>query len=232
MKSKEEQILEQFYSLSHNFEIEKLESLEKELEDYDGIDSLTCPIFPHDILLVVKGIKHYAQTDNIEEMNSIIESTLTRLPDEVSYWEIDHLRVVMWVAAYAINFGQAHCLTLKALKRLEDFKGHSAYKNIKYSLYMNLAGRMLRAKYLEPHYATHKDAIEDIFDDFINNALDMCIANDGKLFFAVNLTRKGIFERNQVLIHAGFELLKDVKDEARVVFHDTLKQDIEKYLNL
>jgi hypothetical protein len=126
------------------------------------------------------------------------------------------------------NFEEAYLLTQTALKQLDNFVEHSRYSRIKMSLHMNLASRLLEAKYFDPHYIKQSKEIEELFNEQVEPSLSLCIENNWLDAFAVCLIRKGIFLNSNIEIYAGEKLLHLTNNLELIRL---LKKDIEKYLH-
>ena len=203
------QLLQDFFDLGGNHKPKELKEARHKMVEYLKTDDDTQI---KDTILVIDAMLEIGASSDITATYKIAEPIFERLGNIVE-WDFIDIRLFTFIAPCAENFEESYLLVKKSLEQLENFKHEKNYLRIKTASYCNFAGRLLKAKCCDAHYQNQATEIDNLFAEYIDKAIVLCVENNFPLWAAVALIRKGLYYNRQDLINKGLDTIKAANED-------------------
>lgn len=126
------------------------------------------------------------------------------------------IRILTAILFSAKTLDEFIIVTNKTLVQLERFNDHPVYLHIKTILNYNLSYKLMKLKYSGDKQ--YSKTLDQLFIDTTNLTLELSMKYDSSIF-GTALVRKGIIEKDNVLIYAGLKILDtpDAKEKLEYI---------------
>jgi len=213
------EILNDFYSIRGNFEVDKIRELADKLhkfkedekaealregkEDFDIVFDGDLQIREISSVLTVWRLEAGAvgNSHNTYGMCQLVASSiLKRLEDEENWEYYDVIMASLlfgYTDVYERSYEQSYILAERCLKRIEEFSDGKAYTNIKVSVHIDMLQRLIRAKLDDIFKPSAKtlEKMQKMFKTHYDALLEICNVDIDKysILLEVAKFRNGVF---------------------------------------
>jgi len=221
-KHTKEELLDIFFGVNSNAEIEDDIDIRKKLEEYKQHNGYDIQI--EDTLLLSKMSQLESKFDNFEKATELLKPIIARANDQDDLDLID-IRIMTVAVGHTKDFRQSCYIASKLLKNLKKYKDHPRCPRIKMSIHSNVSYKSLRAKYFEDLENSY-EYLKKEFLIHIDAAIELCKKNKFNDMIGINYIRKGLFLLEFDLIDKGLNLIKKTGNSA---IYDMAMNDINEY---
>jgi len=203
LKPKLEAIVEEFFKLAGNHDLDKYNEIRNRLLNFIRDEELFLDTTDRNFILatyiirLIDADKVYAGTTNSKEAYLYAKPFLECfMESDLNEWDYYELKLLIGAINFTENIEQAMELASKAQKRVYQFKRVRLIEILQATLDLNMSARILNAKYFDD------DVQIDLVAQFDSLLIRLeCLVNEKKnktleLFFLVARIRWNIFNRD------------------------------------
>ena len=220
-------LIERFFKLQDNSDVEKMQVLGKDFEEY--IAFFSDKKFEN-ILHLIKAWINYNQTSDLASTHELILPLLTNLEFGKNEECLKcYLNIIL--LSYSLSMCKDYKQAFEILELIEQaaenyYPDDLSQIEIKSTAYSNFAEILLNTKYRQDIPQIEQLRIAREFNKYCDKVLDISYENDWDIFYANNLFKKAVFHNDKQLQNASAMILKTPKDTKRL---ELMKRTSDEY---